>query len=89
MIKDAEGTQLAPLGIGEYAFGVSESQEKINKFNTSPMYLRPLCTYWRLAKGSPAIDVGATEAAQDWTDYDGNPVPCGDGPDIGAAEFCE
>ena len=44
---------------------------------------------WRLAAGSPAIDAGSEKAEQEWTDYDGNPVPCGSVPDIGATEFCE
>jgi hypothetical protein len=44
---------------------------------------------WRLAAGSPAIDKGYPDLWQKWTDYDGNPVPCGDAPDIGVSEHCD
>jgi hypothetical protein len=35
------------------------------------------------------VDVGSPDALQEWTDYDGNPVPCGSAPDMGAFEVCE
>jgi MYXO-CTERM domain-containing protein len=44
---------------------------------------------YRLAAGSPAIDVGSPEAWQQWTDFDGNAVPLGNGRDIGASEYCD
>lgn len=44
---------------------------------------------YRLAAGSPAIDKGSTKAYQVWTDFDGNAVPLGTAPDMGASEFCE
>jgi MYXO-CTERM domain-containing protein len=44
---------------------------------------------YRLAAGSPAIDVGSSEAWQQWTDYDGNAVPQGAAPDIGVSEYCD
>lgn len=43
---------------------------------------------WRLAPGSPAIDAGHIDAWQNGSDYDGNPIPCGDAPDIGISEYC-
>jgi len=44
----------------------------------------------RLAAGSVAIDTGATEVlVASWTDFDGNAVPQGAAPDIGAFEYCE
>jgi hypothetical protein len=49
----------------------------------------PLLTAeWRLTATSPVIDLGSPEQLQAWTDYDGNPVPCGTAPDIGAFEYC-
>ncbi len=44
---------------------------------------------YRLVAGSPAIDVGSPEAWQQWTDFDGNAVPLGNGRDIGASEYCD
>lgn len=44
---------------------------------------------YRLIAGSPAIDKGSPDAWQVWTDFDGNPVPSGTGPDIGASEYCD
>ncbi len=49
----------------------------------------PLMTSdWRLTASSPVIDKGIPLSLQPWTDYDGNPVPCGAAPDIGAFEYC-
>jgi hypothetical protein len=44
---------------------------------------------WRPTADSPTVDMGSPDAVKEWTDYDGNPVPCGDGPDIGASELCD
>jgi MYXO-CTERM domain-containing protein len=44
---------------------------------------------YRLAAGSPAIDAGSSDAWQQWTDFDGNAVPLGEGRDIGVSEYCE
>ncbi len=44
---------------------------------------------YRLAAGSPAIDVGSPESLKTWTDLDGNPVPLGAAPDVGVSEFCD
>ncbi len=44
---------------------------------------------FRIGPDSPAVDRGSTDSVRDsWSDYDGNKVPCGDGPDIGAVEYC-
>jgi hypothetical protein len=48
-----------------------------------------LTANYRLAAGSPAIDVGSPEALQVWTDIDGNAVPQGAAPDIGVSEYCD
>jgi hypothetical protein len=43
---------------------------------------------YKLAPTSPAIDKGSTRT-QIWTsDFSGNPVPCGNAPDVGAFEYC-
>jgi hypothetical protein len=44
---------------------------------------------YRLAPTSPAIDKGDPGAFQAWVDWDGNKVPCGSAPDIGAVEYCQ
>jgi hypothetical protein len=41
-----------------------------------------------LAPASPAVDAGSPDAMQAWLDWDGNPVPCGNAPDVGAVEYC-
>jgi hypothetical protein len=43
---------------------------------------------YKLTASSPAVDKGDTSAVKPWPDFDGKAVPCGDGPDIGASEFC-
>ena len=43
---------------------------------------------FRLGPDSPLIDAATPEAWQEWTDFDGNPVPCGAAPDVGAVEYC-
>ena len=43
---------------------------------------------FRLAPGSPLIDAATTDSWQEWVDFDGNPVPCGTAPDVGAIEYC-
>lgn len=43
---------------------------------------------YRLSPTSPAIDKGASGTFQPWLDWDGNKVPCGSAPDIGAVEYC-
>jgi hypothetical protein len=43
---------------------------------------------YRLAPTSPAVDKGSPDAMQAWVDYQGNKVPCGGAPDIGAVEYC-
>jgi hypothetical protein len=48
-----------------------------------------LTAEYRLAAGSPAIDAGSSDAWEQWTDFDGNAVPLGNAPDIGASEYCE
>jgi len=40
---------------------------------------------FHLTSGSPAVDSG--ERTDFVTDFDGNPVPAGKAPDIGAYEF--
>jgi len=43
---------------------------------------------FHLAPTSPAIDKGDPGAFQPWVDWDGNQVPCGSAPDVGAVEYC-
>ena len=43
---------------------------------------------YHIAANSPAVDVGDQDSVRPWTDFDGNAVPCGSGPDIGAIEYC-
>jgi hypothetical protein len=43
---------------------------------------------YRLAPTSPAVDKGSPDAMQAWVDYEGNKIPCGGAPDIGAVEYC-
>jgi hypothetical protein len=43
---------------------------------------------FRLAPNSPAIDKGAKDSVKPWIDFDGNTVPCGSAPDVGAIEYC-
>jgi hypothetical protein len=47
-----------------------------------------LVDIFKLAPTSPAIDTGAVESVKLWPDYDGNTVPCGSAPDVGAVEYC-
>ena len=47
-----------------------------------------LANTFRLAPSSPAIDKGANESVKPWVDFDGNTVPCGSAPDVGAIEYC-
>jgi hypothetical protein len=41
-----------------------------------------------LAPSSPAVDKGDPGAFQPWVDWEGNKVPCGSAPDVGAVEYC-
>lgn len=43
---------------------------------------------YKLSPTSSAIDKGDPGAFQAWVDYQGNKVPCGSAPDIGAVEYC-
>ena len=43
---------------------------------------------YHLAPTSPAVDKGSPDAMQPWVDWEGNKVPCGSAPDIGAVEYC-
>jgi hypothetical protein len=43
---------------------------------------------YQIGANSPAVNKGGTESVEPWIDFDGNEVPCGDGPDIGAVEYC-
>ena len=43
---------------------------------------------YRLSPTSPGVDKASPDLFQPWVDWDGNKVPCGDAPDIGAVEYC-
>jgi hypothetical protein len=43
---------------------------------------------FHLAPTSPAVDTGSPDAMQPWVDWEGNQVPCGNAPDVGAVEYC-
>jgi hypothetical protein len=47
-----------------------------------------LVDVFRLAPDSPVIDLGSPNVWQPWLDFDGNAVPCGSAPDVGAIEYC-
>jgi len=50
-----------------------------------PLFVDPLNSDYHLTANSPAIDAGNTPVAT--IDYDGNPIPNGEAPDIGAFEY--
>lgn len=43
---------------------------------------------FRIGPDSPAIDQGGADSVKPWPDFDGNVVPCGEAPDVGAIEYC-
>jgi hypothetical protein len=43
---------------------------------------------YRITATSPAVDQGGQDAVKPWPDFEGNAVPCGDAPDVGAVEYC-
>ena len=43
---------------------------------------------YRIGPGSPVIDMAGEDSVEPWNDFDGKAVFCGDGPDIGAFEYC-
>ena len=43
---------------------------------------------YKLGADSPAIDQASKDSVKPWPDFDGNPVPCGSGADVGAFEYC-
>ena len=47
-----------------------------------------LTNTFRLAPTSPAVDQGGKDSVKPWPDFDGNTVPCGSAPDVGALEYC-
>jgi len=43
---------------------------------------------YRITASSPAVDQGNKDRVEAWPDFDGNTVPCGSAPDVGAFEVC-
>jgi hypothetical protein len=43
---------------------------------------------YEITASSPAVDKGDKSAVKPWPDFDGNKVPCGAAPDVGASEYC-
>jgi hypothetical protein len=43
---------------------------------------------YKLGANSPAIDQASKDSVKPWPDFDGSTVPCGNGPDVGAFEYC-
>jgi hypothetical protein len=70
-----DGSQSDPVGV---ALGRGE---KI----ADPKFVDFAESDFHLTSGSPAVDSG--ERTDFVTDFDGNPVPAGKAPDIGAYEF--
>jgi len=75
---------------GNMAFTLDQDFGVLSMDPASPDYLRP-------APGGALIDAGHSLpiVCPDYTspalteDLDGNPIPCGDAPEIGAYEYCE
>jgi hypothetical protein len=43
---------------------------------------------YKTGASSPAVDEGGNDSVKPWPDFDGNTVPCGSAPDVGASEYC-
>ena len=43
----------------------------------------------QITANSPAVDKAGKDSVKAWVDFDGNTVPCGSAPDVGAAEVCQ
>jgi hypothetical protein len=48
-----------------------------------------LVNTFRLGPSSPAIDKAGKDSVKTWADFDGNTIPCGSAPDVGASEYCQ
>jgi len=64
---------------------ISNSGQDINSLNSNPLFVNATNNDFHLQANSPCIDVGVDVSLSQ--DYEGNPVPQGNGIDIGALEY--
>lgn len=78
--------RITDLSFSEWqALSIPRSTFDTHSIYADPMFVDPQGGNFSLQSGSPAIDMGIDAGLS--VDYDGNPIPMGSAPDIGAIEY--